>query len=284
MKGIETWRLIDSGSRLASENMAIDEALLRSCQGGDSLPSVHLYTWKGPAVTLGYLQDVARTIHKEACRAKGIPVVRRITGGRAVIHQEDLGLSLIFPTHGGKIPPGIDGSYRKIAQGLVKGLQSLDIKASLAIGRLHQPIGKREHGHTSACFLTRLRFEVVVSGRKIFGAAQRRTGDWVLQQGTILMDLNRALWMELLHYPEHLEPCKIKKRLASEMTSVREISGKAPDIFAIKRAVVKGLSKILGIRFSVQYLSPQEREEVARLSKAKYRDLLDAGIETERML
>jgi lipoate-protein ligase A len=274
MKSIEIWRLIDSGAGLASENMAIDEAVLKSCEQGESPPTLHFYTWKAPAISLGYFQDFSEAIQINECLVKGIQVVRRITGGRAVVHHQDVSFSLIFPAKGRVVPSGIGSSYRMIAQGLIEGLRSLGIMANFSDSRKFQNCCKKEERNLSACFLTRIRFEIMVSGRKLLGFAQRRIGDWVLLQGTVMIDLDRTLWSDFLHYPDSLDSSEIIDRLQSDITSVNEVLEKQTDILSMKKALLNGLSKVLGIRFAIQGLGFKEWNEVDHLASAKYRDLL----------
>lgn len=275
MKSIEIWRLIDSGAGFASENMAIDEAVLNSCEQGASPPTLHFYTWKVPAISLGYFQDFSEAIRINECLVRGVQVVRRITGGRAVVHHRDVSFSLIFPAKGSIIPSGIGSSYRMIAQGLIEGLRSLGIMANMGDSRTFQTGFKKEVRNLSACFLTRIRFEIMVSGRKLLGFAQRRIGDWVLLQGTVMIDLDRNLWSGFLYYPDSLNTNEVMDRLQSEITSANEVLGKQADILSMKKALLNGLSKVLGIRFAVQGLSFKEWNEVDRLARAKYRDLLE---------
>jgi lipoate-protein ligase A len=274
MKPIETWRLIDSGAGLASENMAIDEAVLNSCKQGESLPILHFYAWMVPSITLGYQQDLSETIQINECCVRGIPVVRRITGGRAVVHHQDVSFSLIFPSNDSVIPSGIGASYRMIARGFIEGLKSLGINADLSDSRSLRNTCRKEDKNLPACFLTRIRFEIIVSGRKLLGFAQRRIGDWVLLQGTIMIHLDRRLWSDFLRYPNSLDSNKIMDRLQSEMTSASEVLEKDINILSIKKALLNGLSKVLGIRFTVQGLVLEEWKEVDLLAGSKYRDLL----------
>ncbi|MGA1791900.1 MAG: biotin/lipoate A/B protein ligase family protein [bacterium] len=272
---MEIWRFIDSGAGSASENMAMDEAILNSCRRNDSPPTLHFYTWKNPSITLGYLQDLSGSVRQERCLDRGIRVVRRITGGRAVVHHRDLSFSLTFPAKGKVIPSGIRGSYQKIAEGFVEGLKFLGIHASLADGRSLQRRDLKEGRHLAACFLTRTRSEILVSGRKLLGSAQRRIDDWVLQQGTIMINPKRGHWMSLLRYPDGSDPLRIKKMFESGVTSIQEILGRDVDIRSIKEALVTGISKCLGIRFKVQSLSAREKRETVSLAREKYYDLLE---------
>ncbi len=274
MSHCEYWRFIDTGSGCAGENMAIDEAILESCTRGGAPPCLRFYTWRAPAITIGYLQDLVKAVRVEECIASEIEVVRRITGGRAVVHHKDLSFSLVFPAKGKVVPRGIGPSYRKIAKGFINGLGFLGLDAHLANGRLYQDISSQERRDISACFLTRISSEVLVGGRKLVGAAQRHMDGWVLQQGSLMVDVDRRLWAELLNYPSGLDLTGVMDKLKSGMTSICEASGKDMAMAFIKKALLEGLSMALDIRFEHQGLFPEEREETIRLEGGKYRDLL----------
>ncbi len=147
--------------------------------------------------------------------------------------------------------------------------------ANIMDSRASQNGHKKEDRNQSACFLTRIRFEIMVSGRKLLGFAQRRIRDWVLLQGTVMIDLDRNLWSDFLCYPDSPDSNEVMDRLKSEITSANEVLGKHADILSMKKALLKGLSKALGVRFAIQGLSFREWNEVDRLAKTKYRDLLE---------
>jgi lipoate-protein ligase A len=254
--------------------MALAEAMLKGCMEGKSWPSFHWYTWSTPAITLGYFQDIEKTVNREACRSIGVQVVRRITGGRAVVHHRDLSFSLVFPSNGDMIPIGISGSYRMIARGFIEGLNSLGIKAHCADGR---NTGSREsirRRAQPACFLTRISSEILVSGRKVIGFAQKRTEGWVLMQGTILMGVERSLWEDLLCYPEYMDADVIHRKLASGMVALSEIAGRDIKESDLEDAVLKGLSMVVGIAFERQGLTKEEQTVAASLSMERYKDLV----------
>lgn len=280
----ECWRFIDTGPGNATWNMAVGEGLLRECERGWGQPVLHFYSWLRPAITLGYLQRLKNTVYMDRCRAEGVEVVRRITGGRAMVHTEDISYSLIFPARGGVVPRGILSSYLKIAQGFVYGLKRLGIEAELIDKRgpgVQRGVkgqgaveGRRE---IPACFLTRIRHEVQYKGRKIMGAAQRRIGDWVLQQGTIMIDLDCNLWYHLLRYPVGMDYESVRAALLVESVSVNEALGIREEIPYVKDALLGGLSESLGVEFIANSLSPDEEEAVRCLEEERYCDLLGQG-------
>ena len=140
------WRLITSGSRAAAYNMALDEALLGSViQGGP--PVVRFYTWGPATLSLGAHQPLGEVDSEEIAR-RGFRLVRRMTGGRAVLHQHELTYSLIARESDPRVSGGVIKSYRKISAALVKGLQSLGAEVELAPPNpaLHQALIRGEPG------------------------------------------------------------------------------------------------------------------------------------------
>ncbi|MDI6839766.1 MAG: lipoate--protein ligase family protein [bacterium] len=158
-------------------NMALDEALFESLKHGGE-PTLRFYTFSPPAITIGYLQSLS-DIDINKCKAYGIDVVRRPTGGRAVIHNGDLTYSLVIPTTNPIFGGSLLGTYRKISLIFRLGLNTLGIESQLV------RISKGHYEHNPLCFSSISRYELQVNGKKILGSAQRRDSEFVLQQGTI---------------------------------------------------------------------------------------------------
>jgi len=184
-----SWRLIRSGYLTASDNMALDQALLESVSAGISEPVLRFYRWAPAAVTIGYAQP-SRTVNLAACRRLGIDVVRRCTGGRAVLHGDEVTYSLIAPERGASFPADILGSYRRIADALLDALDDLGLQATLSPGRERHTASLR---YSSACFITPSSYELVYDGCKITGSAQKRNGSAFLQHGSIPLMLDPYL-------------------------------------------------------------------------------------------
>jgi len=276
MRYKQEWRFIDTGPGSGSDNMATDEALLESCIDGYSPSILHFYTWRHPVITIGYLQDLKKTICVDECKTRNIEVIRRITGGKAVVHHKDLSFSLIFPARGEIIPPGIFSGYLKVAGGFMKGLNGLGLN-------VHFPDSTSRQGGASllkeravsACLLSRMRYEILSNGRKIIGFAQRRLGDWILQQGTLMIDLERRLWYDLLKYQEGKNCIDIRERFLSDTTSLYEDLNQRISIGLIKKGILCGLSDSLSVKFkSCSILSREEKKKI-HLMKEKYYNLLE---------
>jgi lipoate-protein ligase A len=156
--------------------MAVDEALLASACGGGPL-TLRLYTWSGAWLSLGYGQTLPPA-RAEACARAGVGVVRRMTGGRAVLHGADLTYAVAAPES--SLPSGLQGSYALVSRALVRALAALGIAADPASAPA-APGGPAPFD----CFARAAEGEICVAGRKLAGSAQRRTGGGVLQHGSL---------------------------------------------------------------------------------------------------
>lgn len=149
------WRLLHSGHLPGAMNMAVDEAILLSvAQGGP--PTLRFYGWEPPAVSIGAFQDLEREIDLDTCKSLGVDVVRRPTGGRAVLHDVEVTYSLIVPEESGVVPKGITESYRAVSEGMIKGLEALGLDAKMVSlrragkGNAPEPQEAREQASSEA--------------------------------------------------------------------------------------------------------------------------------------
>ena len=181
------WKYIDSGPNFAAHNMAVDEELLAQAQEGVNVPVLRLYSWDPPAVSLGRFQKIETAVDIGACKRLGFDIVRRITGGRAVLHLHELTYSIVAPLDNPQFPPTVLGTYKAIAGGLLVGLRNLGIAAEIVSrsGRYAELV--RDNTKGSSCFSSPSWYEIVINGKKIVGSAQRRMPRAFLQHGSILI-------------------------------------------------------------------------------------------------
>jgi lipoate-protein ligase A len=174
-----TWRLLVDGDHSAAWNMAVDEAILDAVLAGLAPPTLRVYSWDETAVTIGRFQDVARGVNLEAVRARDIPVVRRPTGGRAILHGGDLTMSIVVPADQlGPAGAKVAESYQFLSQGLLEGLRGLGLRVELGTC-------ERRPGRGGDCFAAQSRADVLTEGHKLVGSAQRRIGGVILQQSSV---------------------------------------------------------------------------------------------------
>jgi len=233
------WRFIDSGPAPAIQNMAVDEGLLRDAVTPGALPVLRFYTWSPAAVSLGRFQDKERAVNAEACRQRGFDIVRRITGGRAVLHCDELTYSIIARSDSALFPNDILGTYRVIAAGLLAGLRELGIAAEM-VSRSGRHAGMvKSVSQEPACFSSPSWYEILVKGRKIIGSAQRRVGGAFLQHGSILIGYDHALEAEVIP----------GGGMQDAVTCIRAEMGREVGPGEVKRAFREGFAQALGMKF-----------------------------------
>uniref|UniRef100_A0A7C3V2Y9 Lipoate--protein ligase family protein n=1 Tax=Desulfobacca acetoxidans TaxID=60893 RepID=A0A7C3V2Y9_9BACT len=245
---MKIWRFLDTGALSPACNMAIDRALLALHANGKSPPTLRLYQWRPPAVSLGYFQK-RHDLDLEACHRLGYEVVRRPTGGRAVLHLGDLTYAVIAGTGEG-MPSAVLEAYRLIAQGLVNAFGLLGIKARMGWEQ-------RESHQSDICFLRCARGAVVHRGKKLVGSAQTWHASSLLQHGSIILKSQVEAWLPLVKSGEE-SPGALRAKLAARLTSLQEILGRPPKLTEIKDAVRQGLAQALGVEFEPGELSPAE--------------------------
>ncbi|RLF49718.1 MAG: lipoate--protein ligase family protein [Thermoplasmata archaeon] len=233
-------RLLLTGPRNAAENMAIDEAILLA---GD-VPTLRLYEWSPPAITIGYFQSINEEVNLNECKKRGVDVVRRITGGGAVYHKHEITYSVVLPEK--LVPADILESYRVICGGIIYALGALGINASFA--------GIND---------------ILVGGRKISGSAQTRKKGRVLQHGTLLLDVDVDEMFTLLRVPEEKMRDKIVKDVKKRVISIKQVldNYRKDDVID---ALINGFCKALHMSAEEQNMSDTEAEMARRLAVEKY--------------
>jgi lipoate-protein ligase A len=234
------WKFLDTGPNIGAYNMAVDEELLARAQAGESMPVLRFYTWNPPAVSLGRFQKIETTVTIDACRRLGFDIVRRVTGGRAVLHKHELTYSIVARTDNPLFPRHVLGTYKVIAGGLLAGLRNLGIRAEM-VSRSHRHAALvRKDAKDPSCFSSPSWYEILVNGKKIVGSAQRRVGGAILQHGSVLMDYDPVLEAEVIP-----GGCN-----GDVVTCIKRELGCDVPIEDVKKAFVKGFSEALGILLS----------------------------------
>lgn len=189
----EQWRLILDPALPGPVNMERDLALVNAVAAGASRPLLRLYAWSPPALSLGRFQEAGAVADQSACRRLGIDLVRRPTGGRAVLHHRELTYSIVAPEGHPLIPRGVVEAYRLVNRGLVQAFAMLGVDAGLA------PAAGRGAGPApGSCFDIASAYDVLVAGKKVAGSAQLRSKGVFLQHGSILLELPLELYRQVL--------------------------------------------------------------------------------------
>ncbi|MCJ2670612.1 MAG: lipoate--protein ligase family protein [Candidatus Thermoplasmatota archaeon] len=240
------WRLLETGHADAFHNMALDEAVLEARRDGRVRPTLRLYGWSPPAVSIGYFQRLDGEVHTQRCEDLGIDVVRRITGGGAVLHDKEVTYSVIASETDDSIPRGMLESYRLICAGIIVGLRSLGIEAGLS-------------GN-----------DIVVGSEKVSGNAQNRKWGVILQHGSIFLDADYGTMFSVLNVASEQVNRGKTCMLRGRMTSMRELGGKDLDFRTVSSHLVKGFEQALGIAFSSEEPTKEEMERAKSLARTKY--------------
>ncbi len=180
---MDRWFLIDDVPASGAENMARDEYLLAKAETDGGAPVLRLYSFDPAAITIGYHQDPLKILDIDALVTDGMALVRRITGGRALLHDGELTYSIVAPLSDRRFQASLQGVNFRIATAVAAALRSLGVDAAVSNGRAFSRNGVL----TLPCLASSGRNEITAGGRKIVGSAQRRTSSALLQHGSILL-------------------------------------------------------------------------------------------------
>ncbi len=259
------WRRLDTGYADGPMNMAIDDAVLTSHLRGESLPTIRFYRWRPACLSIGYAQSMVREVDLDRCRQEGVDVVRRPTGGRAILHDRELTYSLVASDSNPLVSGGIVESYRKISAGIVAGLRRLGADASATQGRGGPPSAR-----TAACFDAVSHYEVTVNGRKIVGSAQMRRQGTILQHGSLLLQVDAARMFDLLRLPSDAMRCRLAAEFREQVIALGEALDRAVSFEAAAEAVAAGFTSAFDIELVPGTLSAEEEGLAVRLRAGRY--------------
>lgn len=248
-----------SGPGSAAWNMAVDEAILLHHGAGSVPPTLRLYRWSPPAVSIGYFQPLSEHVDLAACRALGLDVVRRPTGGRAVLHDKEITYSITLSQR--ILPGGVAATYRLLSTAVLHALAGFGLAAELA-----RPAVRLGRTAGSACFDAPARYELVVDGRKVAGSAQMRRGGVILQHGSLPLEFDGARLLAVLRNAGGIRD----KAGRDRGIGIYELLGAAVPVERLEAALAAAFARTLGIEFVEGRLTPEEEETARRLTAEKY--------------
>jgi lipoate-protein ligase A len=264
----QTWRFIDTAIANGYENMATDEAIYISCQQGNAPPTLRFYGWQPPAVSLGYFQKLESAVDMEECRRRGIDIVRRMTGGRAVLHHHELTYAIIAPENVPPFSPRVLDTYMTIGSCLLNALNGFGLNAHwVALRDKHRGDTAVPRHETASCFSAPSWYEITVGGKKICGSAQKRGNGVLLQHGSILIDHDPDVLAALLISRKGKEA--FSREIDASTTSLnRHIS--TVDVHNLGKKVLSSFQNTLGVTFNHGSLSADESNLKDLLLREKY--------------
>jgi lipoyl(octanoyl) transferase len=264
---MNTWRLLVHPARGGAHgawNMAVDEAILEHIVRGESLPTLRLYAWEPACLSLGHAQPFA-DVDRARLQERGWDVVRRATGGRAILHTDELTYSVTGAAHEPVLAGGVLESYNRLAQALLVALKDLGLPVEMKEGRT-----EANAAPNPVCFEVPSTYEITVSGKKLIGSAQARKKEGVLQHGSLPLrgDLTRIC--QALVFADEAARAGAAARLLQRATTVESALGRALSWEMAAEAFSRAFEARLGICFERGELSASERQRAEDLVKEKY--------------
>lgn len=268
-----TWRLIEHRPAEGAWNMAVDEAILESVYSGESLPTLRLYTWEPACLSLGHAQPFAE-VNQVALENMGWDVVRRPTGGRAILHVDELTYSVIAPLSEPRVQGGVLESYLQLSKALLQVLRILDLDP-----QANEKKVEKSQKQNPVCFEVPSNYEITVNGKKLIGSAQARRKEGLLQHGALPLfgDLTRII--TALQFKDEQEEKNARDRLLDHATTVENELGKIINWQQASSAFKQAFSETLNLEFQPENLTKKEKNRAAQLVDQKYAN----AIWTERI-
>lgn len=261
-----TWRLLNTGWQDGPTNMAIDEAIADAVAANASRPTLRFYGWDPACLSLGYGQTYT-VADWEACAGRGWHVVRRPTGGRAILHVDELTYSVCAPESEPRVRGGVLESYQRLSAALAEGLTLLGVAPERAPDAHGRPAGKGP-----VCFDLPSSYEITVEGRKLVGSAQARKKGIVLQHGTLPLygDIGRILHALCLESPQ--QRAQMEARLQQTATTLEASRGRRVPFDEAAAALQRGFSAALALTFEEEPLTADEQTRVQEIRAEKFAD------------
>lgn len=267
-----TWRLLHSPPADGATNMAIDEAILQALAeaGSRGRPTLRFFAWTPPCLSLGYAQPAAE-VDAERLRRCGYDLVRRPTGGRAILHTDELTYSVIAPMDEPRVRGGVVESYQQLSAGLMRGLAHLGLNA-----RADRQYATAEAGVPKGpvCFEVPSNYEITVSGggqpRKLLGSAQVRKRGMLLQHGTLPLAGDIARIAEVLVFESEAERRRVQARIRARAATTTEVLGRDVSWEAAAAALARGFREALALGLEAAPLTEHERALAETLRTEKY--------------
>ncbi|MEQ6376149.1 biotin/lipoate A/B protein ligase family protein [Bacillaceae bacterium S4-13-58] len=261
----QTWIYLNTGKGTPTFNMALDEMLLTWHSRGEIPPAIRFYQWDPATLSIGYFQKIKDKIDLDAVREKGLGFVRRLTGGRAVLHDQELTYSVVVAEQGQDMPRSVIEAYRVLSQGILEGYKEIGIEAEFSI-----PQEKLNQTGSAVCFEEPSWYELVIGGRKAAGSAQTRQKGVILQHGSIPIEFDDEKLFDLFIYPNDKIKERSRRAFKEKAVAIQEVVDHPISIEDVEKAFKKGFEKGLHINLEPYTLSSKQLEEVRDLEEKKF--------------
>jgi lipoate-protein ligase A len=244
--------------------MAVDEAILHHIGRGESLPTLRLYAWTPACLSLGYAQPF-HDVDVDRLKAHGWEIVRRVTGGRAILHTDELTYSVIAPVDEPSVAGSLLESYNRLAQALLSAIKSMDVPVEMKEGKSNDVPATNP-----ICFEVPSTYEITVNGKKLIGSAQARKKEGVLQHGSLPLTGDLTRICQALVFEDEPAREAASGRLLERATTVESALGREVGWEEAGQAYVRAFEAQLGIKFEKGRLSESESQKADELVREKY--------------
>jgi lipoate-protein ligase A len=258
-----TWRLILSEPQPGPLNMAVDSAILKAVGRGEVRPTLRLYRWDPPCLSLGFSQSVA-DVDLSRLKQQGWDLVRRPTGGKAILHVDELTYAVIGPWEDPRLTGSLMDSYQRISRALIQALEALGLPVKVHQGR---NLGANQE---PVCFENPSDFEITVGGKKIIGSAQARKKEGVLQHGSLPLNGDLTRITRVLRYPSARDRREAAAALPGKAQTVSGVLDRAVSWNQAAEAFVEGFQAALQLNLVQEDLTDREQAAARELVKSRF--------------
>lgn len=260
------WRLILSPPETGSWNMAVDEAILDNMATGKNRPTLRLYAWDPTCLSLGYAQSISDVDIAEL-QNRDWHLVRRPTGGKAILHTNELTYAVIGPTNEPRLQGGVVESYKCLSKALLQALQHLGAPAQAV--EINKSLDN-EPTENPVCFEVPSNYEITVDGKKLLGSAQARRREGVLQHGSLPLFGDITNITKALSFKNIQEQSRATQRLAERAITLESILGVRVTWDQVADEFIIAFEQALNIELEPGELSRSEHKRATDLEKDKY--------------
>jgi len=246
--------------------MAVDEAILGGILDKESPPTLRLYSWDPPCLSLGYAQS-ASDVDMTRLHERAWHLVRRPTGGRAILHTDELTYSVIGPLDDARLVGSVLQSYKRLSQALLAALHQMGIPAS-AHSLPSLPAGSDPKG--PVCFEAPSNYEITVDGKKLVGSAQARRREGVLQHGSLPLYGDLARITQVLNFDSETGRAEAARRVLGRACTASQVLGHPLSWESAAGSFIRAFQDILNLRLVASELTPIETTRAERLEQEKY--------------
>lgn len=255
---MNTWRLILSQDSDAYTNMAVDEALLQTYIYKDRVPILRFYRWRPAAISIGVAQKPEEVLRLSAIKRDKIDFVRRMTGGEAIFHDEDITYSIVCSKRDLNLSDSVERSFRTITNFIIDAYRELGLKPHYAGDRKEYAHGKQ----SPVCFATKERFDIIIDDKKLGGNSQKRVSDFIFQHGSVPLRLNfEKMKLYFLGDLTNIEKMTI---------SLEEATGSAIRLDDCVNQFKESFKKMFSVKLIKSFLSEEEWNLAYALREEKY--------------